>query len=230
MDTTTLSEDLRRYTALLWHWAWLLVLLTVLGGAAAFIISKRTVPVYQASTRLLINEAPATKSTDYASVLASERLARTYSELLTTKPVLDNVISRLGISISEQDLRSAIRVNLLRDTQLIDVSVEDTNPGRAAEVANAIVDVFSEQNQALQTSRFSTSKESLSAQLAEVDLQIESANTALESLGEGEDDKAERDRLDTALAQYRQTYASLLQSYESVRLAEATSISNVVQV
>ena len=230
MDTTSISDDLRRYTALLWHWAWLLILLTILGGATAFILSKRSTPVYQAATRLLINEAPATKNTDYASVLASERLARTYSELLTTKPVLNEVISRLGLSTNERKLRASVDVNLLRDTQLIDVSVEDTDPLRAAEIANAIVEVFSEQNQSLQTSRFSTSKESLSSQLAQVDLQIGTATAALEALGDDAEDKAERDRLETTLAQYRQTYASLLQSYELVRLAEATSISNVVQV
>ncbi len=230
MDTTSISDDLRRYAALLWHWTWLLILLTVLGGATAFILSKRTTPVYQATSRLLINEAPATKNTDYASVLASERLARTYSELLTTKPVLNEVISRLGLSISERALRTSVNVNLLRDTQLIDVSVEATDPALAADIANAIVDVFSEQNQGLQTSRFSTSKESLSSQLAQVDLQIGTATAALEALGDDPDDKAEIDRLETTVAQYRQTYASLLQSYELVRLAEATSISNVVQV
>lgn len=230
MDTTSISDDLRRYAALLWHWAWLLVLLTILGAATSFILSKRTIPVYQSSTRLLINEAPATKNTDYASVLASERLARTYSELLTTQPVLSEVISRLELNTTERALRSAVDVNLLRDTQLIDVSVEDTIPARAADIANAIVDVFSEQNQGLQSSRFSTSKESLSSQLAQVDQQIEAATAAIKALGDDPDDKAKIDRLETALGQYRQTYASLLQSYESVRLAEATSISNVVQV
>lgn len=230
MDTSTFSDDLRRYLAVLWHWAWLLALLTILGGGAAYIMSKRTIPVYKVSTRLLINEAPATKNTDYASVLASERLARTYSELLMTKPILEEVISNLNLTTNERQLRSMIEVDLLRDTQLIDVSVENTDPVLAANIANKIVEVFSVQNQALQTSRFATSKESLSSQLAQVNQQIETASAALEAVGEDPDDKAERDRLESSLAQYRQTYASLLQSYESVRLAEASSVSNVVQV
>jgi len=230
METSTFSDDLRRYIAILWRWAWLVMIMVVLGGATAFIISKRTVPVYMATTRLLINEAPATKNTDYASVLASERLARTYSELLTTQPVLEEVNSRLGLTRSERQLSSQIKVNLLRDTQLIDVSVEDPNPVLAADIANAIVAVFSEQNQLLQASRFATSKESLSTQLAQMNEQIETTGEAIQALGETPEEKAERDRLETVLAEYSRTYASLLQSYESVRMAEASSTSNVIQV
>jgi non-specific protein-tyrosine kinase len=230
METSTFSEDLRQYIAILWRWAWLVIIMVVLGGATAFIISKRTVPVYMATTRLLINEAPATKNTDYASVLASERLARTYSELLKTQPVLEEVISRLGLTRSERQLSTQIEVNLLRDTQLIDVSVEDIDPVLAADIANTVVAVFSEQNQMLQASRFATSKESLSTQLSQMNEQIETTTTAIQALGETPEDKAERDRLETVLAEYSKTYSSLLQSYESVRLAEASSISNVVQV
>ena len=229
METTSISDDIRRYLSMTWHWAWLLVLATLLCGAAAFILSARTTPIYLATTRLLINEAPTTRSTDYASVLTSERLARTYSELLITKPVLEEVIRRLGLDIGVRELRGAMKVDLLVDTQLIDLQVEDPSPTRAAEIANAVVAVFAEQNQALQASRYTTSKESLSSQLAEVDQQIQLTNADLEKLGDTAEDKAKRDRLETALAQYRQTYASLLQSYESVRLAEASSTSNVVQ-
>ncbi|MGB9521788.1 MAG: polysaccharide biosynthesis tyrosine autokinase, partial [Anaerolineales bacterium] len=52
----------------------------------------------------------------------------------------------------------------------------------------------------------------------------------LEKIKAGSTTNAEQDRLETALAQYRQTYASLLQSYEQVRISESSSTSNVVQV
>ena len=230
MEASTFSDDFRKYIAIIWRWAWLVIIMAVLGGATLYILSKRTIPVYLATTRLLINEAPATKSADYASVLASERLARTYSELLTTQPVLEEVISRLGLVRSERELRSQIKVNLLQDTQLIDISVEDTNPLLAAEIANTIATVFSEQNKLLQSSRFETSKESLSTRLEQVNEQIETTGAAMQALGDTPEDKAERDRLETVLTEYTKTYASLLQSYESVRLAEASSTSNVVQV
>ena len=53
---------------------------------------------------------------------------------------------------------------------------------------------------------------------------------AAPALGENPEDTAERERLATTLAQYRNTYAAVLQSYEALRIAEAQSISNLVQV
>jgi len=52
----TLQADLRQYIALLWQWAWLIVLATLLAGAAAYITSQFQDPVYQATTTLLINQ------------------------------------------------------------------------------------------------------------------------------------------------------------------------------
>ncbi|MEN6300229.1 MAG: Wzz/FepE/Etk N-terminal domain-containing protein, partial [Anaerolineaceae bacterium] len=82
METKPFSDELREYIGLARRWAWLLILVTLLAGVSTFLFSKRMTPVYQASTTLLINEAPSTRTTDYSSILTSERLARTYSEIL----------------------------------------------------------------------------------------------------------------------------------------------------
>lgn len=229
METQLFSEDLRRYLALLWHWAWLLVLATILAGAAAYIVSKQMTPIFQASTTILVNEAPATKTTDYSSILTSERLTQTYSQLLTKQPILAGVIKRLGINIDVGVLKKMVQVQPVRDTQLIEVRVQDTNPDRAARIANAIFQEFADQNQALQATRYGASKQSLETQLDQMDQQIQKATANLATLGDSTNNQNERDRLETTLAQYRQTYAYLLQSYELVRLAEANSTSNVVQ-
>ncbi len=90
------SIDIRQYLALFWQWAWLIALATLLAGLTAFLISQRMTPVYSASTTLYINEASSTKATDYNSIITSERISGTYSKMLTTRPVLDEVASRLG--------------------------------------------------------------------------------------------------------------------------------------
>jgi capsular exopolysaccharide synthesis family protein len=230
METQTFSDDLRRYLALAWHWAWLLILATLLSAVAAYLVSKRMTPVYEATTTLLISQATNNQTTDYNSVLTSERLASTYAEMMTKRPVLEAVIQKLSLPVDVVELGKAVSVQPVNNTQLIDVKVEDTSPARAADTANALYTVFSEQNQALQSSRFASSKDSLSSQLAQMDQQIQDTNAKLAALGTTSADQAERDRLETALAQYRQTYASLLQSFETVRVAEAQATSNVVQV
>ena len=234
----TLQADLRQYIALLWQWAWLIVLAGVLAGGAAFITSKLQDPVYQAKTKLLINEAPSTTTSEYTAILTSERLARTYSELMTEDPILEAVIEQLDLDLDQDEtdgdileaLTGATEVQLIRDTQLIELSVEDTDPEMAARIANTIVEEFIEQNQALQSSRFAESKTSLEEEMARIQGQIHNALLTIDELGDTPADQQQRDRLESDIAQYRQTHAGLLQSYEQIRVAEAQTTSNVIQV
>jgi len=230
METSSFSEDLRRILALLLRWWWLMILVPCLFGAAALLLSLRTTPVYEAATTLLVNEAPVAKSIDYTSILTSERLARTYAELLTKKPVMEAVIERMELEMGVNDLLEVVKVQLVRDTQLIELKVEHTNPVLAADIANGIVEVFSEQNIELQISRFATSKQNLQAQLKELEAQMQQATEKLEDLGDSPEDLASRQALEVSLAQTRETYNYILQSYEQIRVAEASSTSNLVQV
>ncbi|MEA2008784.1 MAG: Wzz/FepE/Etk N-terminal domain-containing protein, partial [Chloroflexota bacterium] len=229
MEPQPLSDDLRRYGILIWHWAWLIILATILAAGTAYLVSQRMTPIYQASSTLMVNEAPGTKGTDYSSVMTSQRLTQTYAEMLTKQPVLDEVIVQLSLPMEVSDLKKIITVQPVRDTQLIDIKVEDIDPTRAAAIANAVGVAFANQNKAMQEARYASTKESLKSQLDDIQLQIDGVSTSLAALGESPESQAERERLDNVLSQYRQTYAYTLQSYEQVRLAEAETISNVVQ-
>ncbi len=229
----TLSIDLRRYFALLVHWAWLIILAVVLSGAAAYLVSSQMTPVYQATTAILINQAPSTRSSDYASLLTSERLTQTYSQLLTKRPVLQGVVDALqqdyNVLIDIEDLNGAIDVNPVQDTQIIEIKVRHTNPVLAAQIANELVAVFSRTIQDTQSARYAETKNSLQQQLEDLGQRIEADSLALQNLDNSPEAQAERNRLETQLNQNRQLYASLLQTFEQVRLAEAESISTVIQ-
>jgi non-specific protein-tyrosine kinase len=224
-STTSFSDEFRRYLALLWHWSWLIVLTTALAGGAAYYRVKQQTPLYRASTLVMVNEAPVDRSIDYTTMMTSERLAQTYAELITTRPVLMAVAERLG---PDQPIGS-IGVQVLENTQLMRISVVDTDPVRAALVANTVVEVFAERNQADQASSYAASKQNLEEQMAQLDQQIQANADILDSLGSSSDTQAERDQLNILQAQLRQTYAYLMQSYEQVRLAEVQNISNILQ-
>lgn len=218
--------DFRQPLSLFWHWAWLIVLVTLVAGAAAYIFSKRMTPYYQSSTTVLVNEAPATKTTDYSSVMMSEQLTSTYAQMMAKDPVLTQVISQLGIRMTLEDLKKLVTVTPVRDTQLIAVTVETTEAQLSADIANTMATVFSNQIREIQSERFAQSKATLEGQLAETEKQI-----AIYQTQAGEAVTAEeKERLDSKVTQYREIYSGLLQSYESVRLSEAQTVSSVVQV
>ena len=228
---TFLADDLRQYFRLLWRWSWLILLSAFLAGLSAFIVSRRMQPVYQASTTIIVSEAPATQAGEaYTAILTSQRLTQTYAEMMVKKPVLNEVIASLELSMAPDDLRDMITVQSVRDTQLIDVTVEDTQPQRAAAIANEIIVIFADQNQAMQEARYASTKERLVLQMDDAQNKIAELEIAIAALDDPEIQTIERSRLELSLMQYQQTYANAMQSYEQVNLAEVETISNVVQV
>ena len=171
----TLQADLRQYIDLLWQWAWLIVLAILLAGIAAYITSRFQDPVYQATTIFLVSEAPSTQASEYTAILTSERLARTYSEMLTKRPILEEVITRLGLEEKfkrPESLKKNITVQVVRDTQLIELSVEDTDPILAAQLANSLISALVDQNENLSSGRYNTAEENLRSQIDSVEEQI----------------------------------------------------------
>lgn len=59
-ETSEPTIDFKQYFFLFKAWAWLIVLAGLLAGISNYIVSVRTTPVYEASTRLLVS-APSTE-------------------------------------------------------------------------------------------------------------------------------------------------------------------------
>lgn len=160
--------ELKQYLAILLRWLWLLVTGASLGAGAGFYMSSRQIPVYQASTRLLVMRPPLEQSSDL-TYYSDLQLVQTYIQLLTTQPVLDGASARLGYEVK----KSQIVVKQNQDTQIIALTVEDESPQRAADIANVLLAVLTEQNESLQSGRYASTEESIRAQITQVESQID---------------------------------------------------------
>ncbi len=221
--------ELKRYAAILWRWAWLILLGTVLAGGAAYGVSKLTTPIYRATTTLLVNQASNySLVTDYTSVLTSQQLAKTYSELVKKRPVSDAVIANLKPGLTSDQLAAKIQVNLVRDTMLMSISVEDENPQLAMALVNEVANVFIQQTNDTQRARFASSEENLSKELKQLQADMSTAQKALDQArGAATPNQSEVAGLQTVLSQYQNNYASLLKSYEDLRVTEARSTDSL---
>lgn len=222
--------DLRQYLFVLQRWWWLILGCTLLAAAIAFAVSSWMRPVYQATVTLLVQQAPTTGLSEYTAVLTSERLAQTYAQMLTGRPVLEATIDRMGLSEAPEELAKRVKVERVRDTQLIRVKVEDTDPAQAAAIANALAEAFIGQVRGIQEQRYAESLNNLKAQIDDLSATIAEVQKELEvrSRDASLQGQAERTRLETILAGYRNTYAALVQSYEQMRLTAIQSAENVV--
>jgi succinoglycan biosynthesis transport protein ExoP len=139
---------------------------------------------------------------------------------------LDGVKQQLGLT--ELDSKS-IQVDPLQNTQLLTVTVQDTEAQRAAAIANALVSVFASQVQADQSARYTDSQNNLEVQMAAMQQQIQTTTTSLNMLAETPENLVTRSSLQVNLTQLQNSYSYLLQSYSQLRLAIAQSTSTVVQ-
>ncbi len=227
------QSDLKLYARLAWRWLWLVVLCALVGGTTAYLVSLGMTPTYQAASKVMINEARTPTSTNYNDILASERVARTYADLMKRETVLAEAFVRQGLDplLAETEV-SAVTVTPVRDTQLVALTVEGPNPQLVAAVANTLPAVFVDELRKIQVSRFAESKVSLAEQLEELSHQVETTKLQLVELEiqRTAQEELEYTRLSSALAQYQSSYANLLQSYETLRLTEAQSTDTIVLI
>ena len=168
----SLFSEIRQYISLFQKWAWLLALTTILGAVAMYLYDKRQAPIYQSSTTIMIVDPASTQASVVTDYLSSDRLLNTYSELFTTRPLLENVIQRVGLNISVESLKRNIEVVSKAETKLLIIQVQDIDPIRAALISNTMIDVLAEQNERLIFSRYATAEENLQSQIDSVEEQI----------------------------------------------------------
>ena len=134
-------------------------------------------PVYQTSTRVMVMRPPQESASDY-SYLSGQQLTQTYVQLVTTLPVLDSASTELGYEVSLEQ----VSVQQIRDTQVIQLTVEDQNPAHAAQIANVLVDKLIEQNETFQAGRFNTAEASLREQITQMETQISGLQTIISQI------------------------------------------------
>ena len=223
-EDTTGTIEIQQYVALLRRWLWLIVLATLLGAGAAYLASRLSTPIYEASTTLLITEGQKATGQDYNSILMSERVAKTYAQMLKGSPVLSEARARLGVQVDA----ASITVTPVADTQLLTLRVRHADPQLAAQLANTIPQVFIEQTDKARAQRIADSQANVTREMQALQSELEGTQRALDVARDGTTpNTAEVARLEALLAQQRSTYASLLQSYEEIRLSELRAADTI---
>jgi polysaccharide biosynthesis transport protein len=169
-----MADILRKYLTILWHWAWLIGVSVVLGSVVAYTMSQLTPVMYRATTTVLVNAPANTAVTDPSSILiTNDRLVLTFASMMTQEPVLEEAVTTLHVAMSAAELKQRTTVTPVKNTQLIQLAVEDGNPQQAADLANTLPVVFSRQNAALQAERYAAAKANLTQQMDTLTQQID---------------------------------------------------------
>lgn len=145
--------ELSQYFSIARRWWWLLVLAAIVGGMTAWGASQFVTPTYRATTTLLVVQQQDPGTVGLADLQASERLANTFTELVTVRPVLDTAIQRGGLTVTPEELEERLTVSSPPTTQLLEITAEASTADAARDIANIVAETFIDSNQSALSSR-----------------------------------------------------------------------------
>lgn len=110
-------------------------------------------PVYEARASMVASPENITENIAYAyssdSVVLSQKLIKTYSEIVTSETVLRKTVKDLSLNYNEEEyeaFRRRVIVTSKENTQLLEISIRDNDPAKAATIANKLTDNFMEES------------------------------------------------------------------------------------
>ena len=136
--------ELLQYWRLIIQNRLIISLCTLIGFIAAIAITFTTTPTYQAKSQIFVS-TPA--STVDISALAtgssfSQQRVKSYAQIINSPLTLAPVVKKLNLSITPEELSAMVSASAPLDTVLIVLTVTDTDPQRAADIANAVAKQF----------------------------------------------------------------------------------------
>jgi capsular exopolysaccharide synthesis family protein len=207
--------EIRDYLDVLTRRKWVLILsifITVAITAAGSLLMH---PVYAATATVRI-AAAADKTMDYSDYQYADRLMNTYARIVTSAPVLDEVMRKLGLSEPPE-----VKSEVIADTELISITAEDANPTLARDIANALAEELVARSRGLYTGDSKSATEILSEQLNQVQDEMERARSEYEKVLTQEPGNATKaEAFYRAIEVKQRIYAALLEQYEEARVGE----------
>ena len=103
-------------------------------------------PLYTTYTTIILtksNETQTGTTITQNDILLNQKLVETYSKIIKSKLVLEQVISETGVTYTAEELSENVNVEAYENTEMLKISVTDQDPELAASIANSIAQVFS---------------------------------------------------------------------------------------
>lgn len=123
----------------------LIILITLtailVSGAVSFFLLT---PVYQSTSELLVNQSKSSGQPGFntGEIQTNLQLINTYSDIIKSRNILEKVSGELDGGVSASELDGRITVGNKDQSQVMSITVQDTDPKQAALIANKTAEVF----------------------------------------------------------------------------------------
>jgi len=139
-----LEIDLRRIFEIIWNKLWLIVVVGIVGAAAAFAVTHFFItPQYQSAAMFYVNNnslsvGDASLSISSSDIVASKSLVDTYIVILNTRETLNDVIDYADVDRSYAEVKGMLSAEPVNETEIFQIVVTSPDPVEAENIASAI--------------------------------------------------------------------------------------------
>lgn len=172
--------------------------------------------IYQATATVMIGQSIQEANPSSSDIWVSQQLAATYSQMVKRQPILQGAARALGLNFIPSGANVSTRS--IESTQLLEISMRDTDPVRAKALADEICNQLVLQSPT--NSRDQARQDFVQAQLSDLEAKVKATEDEIEA-EQAKLDAANSARaiqqyqsnitaLQTKLNTYRSSYASLL--------------------
>lgn len=142
MKENTVEIDVLDLLKKVWAKKFAVLIIGVLAAFLAYMASSLFItPQYDATTRIYVVNANNEGNLSVQDVQLGNYLVNDYREIITSQAVINQVISDNNLSETTRSLSSKLSVSIPTDTRVISITVRESDPNTAANLANAIREV-----------------------------------------------------------------------------------------
>lgn len=111
---------------------------TVCAVIALFYTMCFITPLYTSTTKMYVLNQESNNTITSSDLQSSTYLTEDYVEIATSRTVIESVIDLLELDTSYEDLQNSVEVTVADNTRVVKISVVNSDPYMARDIANAI--------------------------------------------------------------------------------------------
>ena len=106
---------------------------------SAFAVTSLTTPTYESTTRLFVSTSGNESAADLLTGNSfTQQRVKSYADIVTSPAVLDSVVAELSLQDLADKLPDRITTNVPLNTVILEITVSDPSPYKAASIANSV--------------------------------------------------------------------------------------------
>ncbi len=209
------SSDLKEHLIPFRKWWWLIVAATLVATLSSFLATRQQPPIYRTHVTVMVGSTIENPNPNGNEFWLTQQLATTYADIVQRDPVRNGTMAKLGlIRLPEYTAR------VVPSTQLVELTVSDSDPLRAQAVANELANQLILISPAAPDSEDQQRQAFIDAQLSELEANIQATQDEISrkqislanmfSARQIADTQAQISSLQAKLTALQSNYAALL--------------------